>query len=212
MGAEGGQHEASQSAVDDVRSLFARAGLPFPPIPEEWLMGMQRRGEWVYSTEPLPPSGNSIHSPYNIFHYVEDAARRRVSDYVLLAHAGRGSNSYAIHVYVVHGLLMLFLQLEWGGVYMNRDQTIARIAQCFEAAGSLIAEVREAEHAGKFASGRRLLVVESDFSGGFWTWLDSPAANRAEVQRLWDERETAGRHEAVVVQAARQEVRGLWAD
>ncbi len=68
------------------------------------------------------------------------------------------------------------------------------------------------EHAGKLVSGRRLLVVESDFSGGFWTWLDSPAANRAEVQRLWDERETACRHEAAVLQAARQEVRGFWGD
>jgi len=69
-----------------------------------------------------------------------------------------------------------------------------------------------AEHAGKLVSSRRLLVVESDFSGGFWSWLDSPAANRAEVQRLWDERETACRHEAAVLQAARQEVRGFWGD
>ncbi len=83
----------------------------------------------------------------------------------MLSHSGRGVNSYAIHYYLVYGPLHMFLQLGWGGVYMDADEDAAKIRGCFSLADAI---VRAATTVRKFGAGDRLTIVASDFYGSYW--------------------------------------------
>jgi hypothetical protein len=200
--------EASQAAVDEARSVFAGEGLSFPILPKEWLIGMRRSSKWQYSTRSPTSSSDVVFSPYNVFHYVAEAAAWQAEDYVLLAHAGRGSNSYAIQLYVVHGPLMLFLQMAWGGVYMDGKKAASRIADCFADTEQLITAVTDAQNCGHLGSGKRLLVVESDFSGAFWTCMDNPAG-RADRDHQWNDHVTTREQQPAVLQTVIEVVHEL---
>jgi len=103
---------------------------------------------------------------YNLDWFVQEAAEGRAEDYVLFGHAGHGSNSWAIHFYTVLRPLALFVQIGYGGAYMDRDLSVARLETSFAQAGELIA----AAQAGKIDPSPRLLVVASDLTGGRWAW------------------------------------------
>lgn len=88
-----------------------------------------------------------------------------VEDYAVLSHAGHGVNSYAIQYYLVHGFLHMFLHLGWGGAYMDAEATAARIRDCFSLADQV---VEATQGMPGFRAGERLIVVGSDFYGGYW--------------------------------------------
>lgn len=193
--------------VEEARSLFASAGLPFPPIPDEWLGGLRRIRKWLYSTRPLLHYGEDYFvNPYNIRSYIQDATAYRRRDYVLLAHAGHGVNSYAIHVYVVRGPLALLLQIPWGGVYIDNDAAITRMTDIFALAGELIQACRQARHRGRLEPGVQLLVI-ADLGGSTWTWVDRPISHE-ELDRIggtrrgsWDDASQTVREALRAVQA-----------
>src|SRR5208337_266479 len=109
------------SDIDKAKHLFQKAGLSFPPIPNELASRLKEQGEWVFSTRPIEVS------PYVLRHYVDEAEKTDVEDNALLAHSGHGVNSYAIQYYLVYGPLRMFLHLGWGGVYMNAAGESAKI-------------------------------------------------------------------------------------
>jgi hypothetical protein len=86
---------------------------------------------------------------------------------VLLAHAGHGANSCAIHYFLVRGPYGLFVQASWGGVYMDPDAAAGRMRDYFDLAEALARTSEEAPSPG--APSDRLVVVVSDFSGSCWT-------------------------------------------
>ena len=102
----------SPKGVADATALFRTEGLELPFVPPELARRFRQRDRWCFASRQVRVS------PYKFEHYVDETDA--VSDYVLIAHAGHGVNSYAIHYYLVHGLLRLFLQIHWGGVYQDR--------------------------------------------------------------------------------------------
>jgi hypothetical protein len=107
-------------------------------------------------------------SPYAFEEYVRDGTRKGVRDFLVLAHAGHGVNSYALHYYLVRKPLHLFLQVSWGGVYMDEVKEKEEINRCFTLTHTLITAVGEAKKTGIFRPGNRLIVVASDLYGGYW--------------------------------------------
>jgi len=99
--------------------------------------------------------------------YIAEPATGRRGDYVLLAHAGHGVNSYALHYYLVQAPLRLFLQVAWGGVYMDAAEATADVNDCFRLAGELLEAGRNAVRRGRLGPHDRLLVVASSFYGGY---------------------------------------------
>ena len=99
------------TGLDDARGLFEDRGLGFPTIPDPLAEQLAKRSEWCFATRELDLW------PYEFESYVKEAAAASLADYAVVAHAGHGSNSWAIHYYLVHGSVRLFLQLGWGGVY-----------------------------------------------------------------------------------------------
>lgn len=156
--------QPTMSDIEKARELFQGAGLAFPTIPDELAARLTERGPWVFSTRPAatrPP----IESPYNLHRYVDESEHGTIEAYALLAHSGHGVNSYAIQYYLVQNHLRMFLHLSWGGVYMNAEKTRAEIRDCFSMADQIVVA---AQRVGRFKSGQQLMVVGSDFYGGYW--------------------------------------------
>lgn len=62
----------------------------------------------------------------------------------------------------------LFLQVAWGGVYMDEAKARQEVNKCFCLADVLVSAADRAKAAGLFQPGERLIVAASSFSGGFW--------------------------------------------
>jgi hypothetical protein len=144
---------------EKARRLFQTAGLAFPEIPEELAAKLRERGEWLFSTREIEIS------PYNLQHYVEESDGTLVDDYAILCHSGHAVNSYAIHYYLVRGELRLFLQLGWGGVYMDVQKSAADIDWCFGLADEIVWQMSAVPRPKlRFP----LEIVGSDFCGSHW--------------------------------------------
>jgi hypothetical protein len=135
-----------------------------------------------------------------------EAVKQDIEDYVLLAHAGHGVNSYAIHVFVVHGPLALFLQVPWGGVYMDPKKSARRLADVFDCAGQLITAVREADTTDRLEPGKRLFVMVS-LGGSTWRWLDRQATG-SDLEDLRHDLRASGNKAPAILQEAVRAVKG----
>lgn len=156
-------------AADDIeaadyhqaRALLRRAGLPFPTIPVPLRHRLRRHERWVYATRPLGVW------PYRISEYIEEAARRRVPDYALVAHAGYGTNSYAIHYYLVSGALRLFVQMGWGGSYMGPSD-VRRMRAAFASCHQIVSAAERLDPS------EPVTVMASSFYGATWARPGEP--------------------------------------
>ena len=95
------------SHIHRAKQRFTGAGLVLPPIPANLAPRLKERAEWRFSTKLLTLS------PYAFEEYVRDGTRKGVRDSFVLAHAGHGVNSYALHYYLAQKPLRLFLQVGW---------------------------------------------------------------------------------------------------
>ncbi len=145
-----------------IKKRFQEAALTLPPIPADLASQLIERRDWCFSTTPLE------RSPYAFDDFVREGIRPEVPDSLVLAHAGHGVNSYALHYFLVRTPLHLFLQAAWGGVYMDEAKARSEVNECFRLVVLLVAAVDRAKAAGLFQPGERLIVVVSSFSGGFW--------------------------------------------
>jgi hypothetical protein len=145
-------------AFVDAKRLFLEAGLGFPAVPLGLAARLEQHGPWTFATRQLEVW------PYDFDHYVAEG-HGPVADHVVLAHAGHGANSHAIHYYLVQGPLRLFLQLGWGGIHMDAGARAASVRACFARADEL---VRSAAVGGRVPAGHRLTVAASDFYGAWW--------------------------------------------
>lgn len=137
------------------RALLGSAGLTLPLIPEELAPRFKKREKWCFASRPLRMS------PYNLFHFVKESITGRVRDYVVVAHAGHGVNSYAMHYYLVRRPLYLFLQVGWGGVYMDEQEATSEVNDAFALAGRLAEATERAVRNGRLQSDARLMIVSS---------------------------------------------------
>lgn len=167
--------------LDRARSLFAEAGLPFPLIPEEFVSAFRQVGEWQFATCDLETW------PYRFREYVQRATDGPVPNSVVIAHAGHGVNSYAIHYYVLQKPLYLFVQIGWGGVYMNGDEAVADLKRCFNLSARLLASMPKGIRAGRVSGDDRLIVAASDFYGSSVECVSSAPERRVQERfhRPW---------------------------
>jgi hypothetical protein len=144
------------NAADDLIATFSAAGLPAPQVPVALRASLEWRDEWLWSTRPLDRL-----EMYIFREYPTEALRGPVPSYLAVSHAGHGANSYSINVHLVHGPLALFTQTSWGGVYMDNDEAVARMAVQFAGISRVVAAAERL--APTWTEERRLLVLESTF-------------------------------------------------
>ncbi len=146
--------------LESARDQFFKAGLVFPTLPPPLALALVSRARWCYSTRALPIN------PYAHQFYIEEACEERAPEYAIVAHGGHGTNSYALHHYLVHRKLSLFVKVAWGGD--PRDQARAtRIAnQAIELADRLVVAAQMSPRLAEASD--RLVVVASDCTPSLW--------------------------------------------
>lgn len=141
------------------RVLFADNDLPFP----EWIVGLGapvvRRGEWRFTTHDGPPASMVDE---HVVDYIEDPDPQVA---VVLAHDGRGSAGWAMHLFVTTPSVGVFVQCSWGDTHDTPDdepRRRAHMAERFAAAGDVVAAQS------RVPAGQRLVVVDADIAGRRW--------------------------------------------
>jgi hypothetical protein len=152
----------------NVTAWLKQHGLPTPYLPAGLGEGLRQVAAHLFSTRALDALPAS---PYDLSAFVNEAEDPGVADYALIAHAGHGTNSWALHYYVVRGRLAIFFQVPWGGAYTDAARAAKGMAQLF---ADFEPALRAAESTTAGAA-PRVLVVLSGFSGprmrtGEGTW------------------------------------------
>ena len=145
-----------------VERLLAGAGLTMPPMPEMAEARLKEREDDCFSTRTFKVS------PAELLHYVRKAIGGVSPDYVLVALGRDGRTADALHFFLVHGPLQLFLQIGWGGAGAARERATALVNGCFALAHQLVEAVPHALRKGRLAPTGRLTVVGSDLGESFW--------------------------------------------
>ncbi|MGV3653300.1 MAG: hypothetical protein ACO1N5_03700, partial [Noviherbaspirillum sp.] len=142
--------------------------------PASLAAALRPAGAYVFSSRDLPES------LYRIETYFRQAWDGTAPEYAAVGFDGHGVNSWAAHVYLVHGPAALFLQCRWGNAYDDKNRARERIEGIFGLAGEVLAALEKAGHDGRLAAGRRLVLRHSDFSGSGWGWAGQPESWRNE--------------------------------
>jgi len=153
------------AAATPAQALFAAEGLPFPPVPGHLASALSEQGRGWYATRPMRSS------PYDLEHFLAEVETQPdVPDYAVVGFDGHGTNSWAVHYYLVGKSVALFIQLPWGGAYTDPEPARADIADMVEWAAKLQAGLQQAEALHRIPEGRRLVVVASRFGRAGWCW------------------------------------------
>ena len=145
-----------------VEALLAESGVAMPPMPADAKTRLKEREEWCFSTRALKVS------PSELQHFVRKAIAGVSPDYVLIAQAGHGVGSSALHYFLVQGPLQLFLQIGWGGGSAERERSAALLNECFTLAHRLVGAIPEALRRGWLPRQGRITVVGSSLGESFW--------------------------------------------
>ncbi len=169
----------SPTPPTNAQSLFEIEKLPFPPMPVPLVTLLRQEGAAVFSTKMLNTS------PYEFGHYLKEfESDSAIAPYALVGFAGHGINSWAVHFYIVHEGLALFIQLPWGGAYLEPEPARAKIADLFEWSALLQSKLSLARQMSGIPKAQWLQVAASHFSFAGWRWLEA-GADRASVP--WQE-------------------------
>lgn len=155
-----------------LEALLAEAGLGMPPMPEGVESRLKERAERCFSTRAHKES------PTNLLHYVRKAIGGISPDYVLVAHAGEGTDPQALHYYLAQGPLQIFLRMSWSGA--TDDRALGPLAECLALTHDLVAAVPRALEQGKLGRTGRITVVATDLGDSFWEV--APSGSRADPE------------------------------
>jgi len=147
------------AGIEQARRLFNEAGLLAPPVPDSLAGTFQERGPWTFASRDL-----GRHSLYAFRRFVNEGLNANCPEYIAVGHAGHGINSYAMHYFLVYGPVALFLQIPYGGAYMDPAEAVADVNERFGQCARLI-EVIDPRRVDPSARHRRLFVVDIGFLG-----------------------------------------------
>jgi hypothetical protein len=148
--------DRGQAALADLRRHMDEAGLPRPPVPAVLVPGLQCLGPWHWSTY------EERTSPYDHLADV-DAAVRAPLDGLVVAHAGHGRQSWAMHYVLTLGPVSVLLQVPFGG--MLADPTAAHELEArYRDTEAVLAAAADRVEDGTLGS-RRVVVAWSGWHG-----------------------------------------------
>ena len=147
------------------RQLLEGEGLPFPVVPDGMAGDLQQFTPTFYATCELP---NGL---WNVDALVDEAAAGKHRNVVAFGFEGHGVESWAFHYFLADADMAVVLQLRWGGAFADADQARGRIEGSLEFVRMLQGDLRQAVSSGKLTAGRRVAVLETDFSRPRWAWV-----------------------------------------
>lgn len=173
--------------IDPVTALderFEQEGLRFPSLPEGVHEACTLANDWHLSSRPKNGS------PYAISEYVSEFVDAVIADLrppsVVLAHAGHGKNSWALHYFVVVNGLGVFLQSAWGGAATDEAGEVAEQARFNDAIARIDDLVAAHIASPLFSPDERTAIIQTDFGGSRWARWASGGPVWAEVSDAID--------------------------
>jgi hypothetical protein len=155
----------STAFVRAAEDLFTGARLPAPMLPAYLAEALEAHSSKLWSTRPLQTS------PYALDHYLDELDRNpSIAPYAIVGFDGHGVNSWSVHYYVVSDAAALFIQLPWGGAYLDKERARSDISGLFVWASSLQDTLQRACDAGNIPPGCRLQVAASAHRVAGWRW------------------------------------------
>jgi hypothetical protein len=144
-----------------MEAWFEEAGLPTPPVPEQFRARIDEIAQQTWATGPVDP----------FLLYAFGVTRESLSalgtDSFAVSHAGHGANSYAISLLLAVPGLTVAVQEGWGGAYMEPDEARSDVAGMFDAVADCLAAVP------KGPDQRQRCVAMSSFRDiSYVGWLD----------------------------------------
>lgn len=155
--------DAEKSGLEAAQAWLAEEGIPFPSMPVELQNALKPISEGIFSSRSTLPA-----TPYFTHPFIEEVKTQSVDNYALLAFDGHGMNSYAIHYYLVYGPLAFFLQVSWGGAYMDREKAQAGISSVFAKVNPIIEAAMKVDES---KASSRFILSASSFYGIRWRQL-----------------------------------------
>lgn len=156
------------------QALFDGERLPFPPVPAPLAASLRQHDRTVFTTRALKAR------PYHLDPFLHEVeAQPDMPAYAVVGLDGHGFNSWAAHYYLVDDAVALFIQLPWGGAYVDPEPARAEIADLFDWAAKLQSKLRLASEQNKIPKGWRLQVAASRLGHAGWRWLVAGRDNAA---------------------------------
>jgi hypothetical protein len=154
------------SGLTEARRYFQDEKLQMPFVPTNEQPKIKKLQSGLFS------SRNGITEVYDANVYIKEVLSEKVANYVLFGFAGHGVNSRAIHYYAVNEHLAIFIQLGYGNINEDTKAVHDRIDGLLHSIQFFFMSMDEAAKADLINEGKRLLVVESDFAGSGWGWIE----------------------------------------
>lgn len=168
----------SASPLSLAQQVFAREQLPFPPLPDPLAARLQATRDVIFATRELDCG------PYHLQRFTAEMLNGLPpDDYAILGFDGHGTNSWAVHYFLVQPGIALFMQWPWGGAYDNPDEGRAIITKIFQWAEAVQRAVERGRRGGQLSNGWRLAVVHSALSPCGWGWV--PDASPGQDAITW---------------------------
>lgn len=160
-----------------VEEFFKECKLAVPFVPEEFLEKIKEQEHGVFGTR----SDNT--NLYDLEAFVGEVITKPVNDYIMFGISGHGVASWGMHYYIVKGNLALFLQLGYGGLSMDEKYENDRVNDYLGSLQLLFETIEEAQKNNLIEKNKRLLIVESDFMGSGWAWIQNQPGEL--TQDIW---------------------------
>lgn len=165
--------QGETTAIAQARAQFGEEEIPFPPIPDTLRPLVQQIEPWCFGTRQDTPALNAIDW------FVEESGTASPSDYLLFGHAGHGMASYAIDYYLVYRPVSLFVQIAWGGAYVNLQRAATEMARIYSQIELILQTAGDVRAAGLYTPEERWIAVASLARPPLWTYI--PASQPREV-------------------------------
>ena len=147
----------NNEALRKAQELWHKENLEFPPLPKLLQSQLQATTERVFSTRTLTIA------PYNLNLYVEEFLKDpSPKEYALIGFDGYGTNTWALHYFLVAKPIAIFLQLPWGGIYLDTQLAARQIAQRQNQIQTFLNKTTP-------PTDNYLVVVES-LNNSYWGW------------------------------------------
>jgi hypothetical protein len=172
------------AAVEDLNATFASAELRAPPVPKRFVPTLAFQHEWLWTTRPVHSLDMYMFDRYPNEILMETAEGGDVADYFAVSHGGHGVNSYFLTYQLVTRRLAVFVQVGWGGGYMDAERSRQAVAVAYDGITSLLSKAGPLLEADA-AFGPRLVVLASPSRGvGVAEWLEHKLPDR-QARRTW---------------------------
>lgn len=164
------------AAIERLKQRFEGEGLVLPAMPVACLDRCTLLDDWTLTSRALTPSA------YLIDDYVRTAVDGDFDESIVIAHAGHGANSWALHLYRVTAGLAVFVQSSWGGSDIEDDAEAAETARFNRRVGAVDALFAIHTAQPLVADGERAVIVESDFGRSRWARWNAAAGAEPDWQ------------------------------